>query len=122
MRMSLFVGLYLSLLATLISESFHILGFSGTLKAGSYVYNSTKGVRERVSRLVLMHADDREEVEMLRAGDIGAIVGLKYSTTGDTLCDEANPIILEQITFAEPVISQAIEPATKSDEEKRRKH
>ncbi|HQJ73492.1 MAG TPA: elongation factor G [Candidatus Dojkabacteria bacterium] len=92
--------------------------YSGTLKAGSYVYNSTKGVRERVSRLVLMHADDREEVEMLRAGDIGAIVGLKYSTTGDTLCDEANPIILEQITFAEPVISQAIEPATKSDEEK----
>ena len=69
-----------------------------------------------------MHADDREEVEMLRAGDIGAIVGLKYSTTGDTLCDEANPIILEQITFAEPVISQAIEPATKSDERRWRKH
>ena len=92
--------------------------YSGTIKAGSYVYNSTKDVKERISRLVLMHADESEEVESLRAGDIGAIVGLKYSTTGDTLCDEANPIILEQITFAEPVISQAIEPATKSDEEK----
>ena len=92
--------------------------YSGVVKAGSYVYNSTRDVRERISRLVLMHADEREEVEMLRAGDIGAIVGLKYSTTGDTLCDETKPIILEQITFAEPVISQAIEPATKSDEEK----
>jgi elongation factor G len=92
--------------------------YSGTIEAGSYVYNSTKGIRERVSRLVLMHADDREEVDMLRAGDIGAIVGLKDSTTGDTLCDEEDPIILEQIQFAEPVVSQAIEPATKSDEEK----
>lgn len=92
--------------------------YSGTLKAGSYVYNSTKGVRERVSRLILMHADDREEVDMLRAGDIGAIVGLKDSTTGDTLCDENAPIILEKIIFAEPVVSQAIEPATKSDDEK----
>jgi elongation factor G len=92
--------------------------YSGTIESGSYVYNSTKGIRERVSRLVLMHADDREEVDMLRAGDIGAIVGLKDSTTGDTLCDEENPIILEQIEFAEPVVSQAIEPATKSDEEK----
>jgi elongation factor G len=92
--------------------------YSGTIKAGSYVYNSTKGIRERVSRLVLMHADDREEVDMLRAGDIGAIVGLKDSTTGDTLCDENNQVILEQIVFAEPVVSQAIEPATKSDEEK----
>ncbi|KKR05638.1 MAG: Elongation factor G [candidate division WS6 bacterium GW2011_GWF2_39_15] len=92
--------------------------YSGKVSAGSYVYNSTKNLRERVGRLVLMHAKDREEVEMLRAGDIGAIVGLKDSYTGDTLCDEGNPIILEQITFAEPVISQAIEPATKSDEEK----
>lgn len=92
--------------------------YSGTLKAGSYVYNSTKGIRERVGRLVLMHADDREEVDMLRAGDIGAIVGLKDSTTGDTLCDEKEHIILEQIVFAVPVVSQAVEPATKSDEEK----
>ncbi len=92
--------------------------YSGTIKSGTYVLNSTKNVRERVGRLVLMHADDREEVDMLRTGDIGAIVGLKASTTGDTICDENNPIILEQITFAEPVVSQAIEPATKSDEEK----
>jgi elongation factor G len=92
--------------------------YSGLLKAGSYVYNSTKELKERVSRLVLMHADAREEVDELRAGDIGAIVGLKNSGTGDTLCDEDDPIILEQIQFAEPVVSQAIEPATKSDEEK----
>lgn len=92
--------------------------YSGKISAGSYVYNSTKGVRERVSRLVLMHAQDREEVTELRAGDIGAIVGLKDSITGDTLCDESKPIILEKIVFAEPVISQAIEPKTKSDEEK----
>ena len=92
--------------------------YSGKIESGSYVLNSTKGIKERVSRLILMHADDREEVDSLRVGDIGAIVGLKDSTTGDTLCDEDNPIILEKITFAEPVVSQAIEPATKSDEEK----
>jgi elongation factor G len=92
--------------------------YSGTIEAGSYVYNSTKDIKERVSRLVLMHADDREEVDMLRAGDIGAIVGLKNSSTGDTLCDEKDPIILEEIEFAEPVVSQAIEPASKADEEK----
>lgn len=92
--------------------------YSGTIKAGTYVLNTTKNIRERVGRLVLMHADDREEVDMLRAGDIGAIVGLKNSVTGDTICDEAHPIILEQISFAEPVVSEAIEPATKSDEEK----
>lgn len=92
--------------------------YSGTIKAGTYVLNTTKNIRERVGRLVLMHADDREEVDMLRTGDIGAIVGLKESVTGDTICDENNPIILEQITFAEPVVSQAIEPSTKSDEEK----
>ena len=96
----------------------YIRVYSGILKSGTYVYNTTKGVRERVSRLVLMHADDREEVDILRAGDICAIVGLKSSVTGDTLSDESKQIILEQITFAEPVISQAIEPATKSDEEK----
>ena len=92
--------------------------YSGTVGAGTYVYNSSKGVKERVSRLLLMHADDREEAKMLRTGDIGAIVGLKVSGTGDTICDESNPILLEQISFAEPVVSQAIEPATKSDEEK----
>ena len=92
--------------------------YSGKIDAGTYVLNSTKNIKERVGRLVLMHADDREEVPSLRAGDIGAIVGLKDSITGDTLCDEAKPIILEKIDFAEPVVSEAIEPATKSDEEK----
>lgn len=92
--------------------------YSGKINAGSYVLNSTKGIKERASRLILMHADDREEVDSLRVGDIGAIVGLKDSITGDTLCDESRPIILEKIDFAEPVVSEAIEPATKSDEEK----
>ncbi len=92
--------------------------YSGKVDAGSYVYNSTKGKKERISRLVLMHAEDREEVQTLRAGDIGAIVGLKDSVTGDTLCIENDPVILEKIEFSEPVISQAIEPKTKSDEEK----
>ena len=92
--------------------------YSGTIESGSYVYNATKGIRERVGRLLLMHADDREEVEALRVGDIGAIVGLKDSVTGDTICVESDPIMLEEISFAEPVVSQAIEPATKSDEEK----
>lgn len=92
--------------------------YSGQIQAGTYVLNSTKDEKERVSRLILMHADEREEVETLRVGDIGAIVGLKNSTTGDTLCDENSPIILEKISFAEAVVSQAIEPATKSDEEK----
>ena len=92
--------------------------YTGQIQAGTYVLNSTKDAKERVRRLILLHADEREEVETLRVGDIGAIVGLKNSTTGDTLCDESNPIILEKISFAEAVVSQAIEPATKSDEEK----
>ena len=92
--------------------------YSGVIEAGSYVYNATKGIRERVGRLVLMHADKREEVKSLRVGDIGAIIGLKDSVTGDTICVDSDPIILEQIIFAEPVVSQAIEPVTKSDAEK----
>jgi elongation factor G len=92
--------------------------YSGKIDAGSYVQNVTKGVRERIGRLVLMHAEDREEVKQLRAGDIGAIVGLKESTTGDTLTSETEKILLEEISFAEPVISQAIEPKAKPDEEK----
>ncbi|MHC1716497.1 MAG: elongation factor G [Candidatus Dojkabacteria bacterium] len=92
--------------------------YSGKISAGSYVLNSTKNIKERVSRLILMHADEREEVDSLGVGNIGAIVGLKDSITGDTLCDENNPVVLEKIVFAEPVVSQAIEPATKSDEEK----
>ena len=92
--------------------------YSGSLSAGSYVYNSTKGQRERVGRILRMHANHREDVDAVEAGDIAAAVGLKNTTTGDTLCDEKHPIILENITFPEPVISQAIEPKTKADQEK----
>jgi elongation factor G len=92
--------------------------YSGVLQAGSYVYNSTKEKKERVGRLLQMHANNRSEIEEVRAGEIAAIVGLKDTTTGDTLCDEKNPIVLESMTFAEPVINQAIEPKTKNDQEK----
>ncbi|MDQ2818150.1 MAG: elongation factor G [Candidatus Eremiobacteraeota bacterium] len=92
--------------------------YSGTLKSGSYVYNSTKGHRERIGRILRMHANHREDVDGVEAGDIAAAVGLKNTTTGDTLCDEKHPIVLENITFPEPVISQAIEPKTKADQEK----
>jgi elongation factor G len=92
--------------------------YSGVLKSGSYVYNSTKDKTERVGRLLLMHANDREEITEARAGEIVAVVGLKETKTGDTLADQADPIVLEGITFAEPVISLAIEPKTKSDQEK----
>lgn len=92
--------------------------YSGKLDSGSYIYNSTKNLKERVGRLLLMHANQREEIKEAYAGEIVAIVGLKDTVTGDTLCDEAKPIILEQISFPEPVISLAIEPKTKSDQEK----
>ena len=92
--------------------------YSGTIKAGSYVYNSIKGVRERISRLVLMHSNHREEVSELKAGDIGAVVGFKNTTTGDTICDEKNKLILERMEFPEPVIEQAIEPKTRADQDK----
>lgn len=92
--------------------------YSGTLKSGSYVYNSTKQIKERVGRLLLMHANDREEIDEAYAGEIVAAVGLKDTITGDTLCDETAPIILESISFPDPVISLAIEPKTKSDQEK----
>uniref|UniRef100_A0A7C3LS05 Elongation factor G n=1 Tax=Leptospirillum ferriphilum TaxID=178606 RepID=A0A7C3LS05_9BACT len=92
--------------------------YSGKLEAGSYVYNSTKKVRERIGRLLLMHADKREDIKEVNAGDIAAAVGLKSTMTGDTLCDEGSPIILEVIDFPEPVISVAIEPKTKADQEK----
>lgn len=92
--------------------------YSGVLSAGSYVYNSTKGIKERIGRLLKMHANKREEIKEVRAGDIAAVVGLKNTLTGDTLCDENNPIILESIQFPEPVIAVAIEPKTKADQEK----
>ena len=92
--------------------------YSGTLGSGSYVYNSTKGKRERIGRILQMHANHREEIEMAYSGDIAAAVGLKDTTTGDTLCDEKNPIILESMVFPDPVISVAVEPKTKADQEK----
>ena len=92
--------------------------YAGTLKKGTYVLNSSKGDQERIGRIVRMHSNKREEVEEMYAGDLGAIVGLKNTSTGDTLCSPENPIILEKITFPEPVISVRIEPKTKADQEK----
>ena len=92
--------------------------YSGKLTTGSYVYNSTKGKRERIARILKMHANHREEVEEIYSGDICAIVGLKETTTGDTLCDETHPIVLEKMEFPEPVIEVAIEPKTKAGQEK----
>ena len=92
--------------------------YSGTLGSGSYVYNSTKGKRERIGRILQMHANHREEIDMVYSGDIAAAVGLKDTTTGDTLCDAKAPIILESMVFPDPVISVAVEPKTKADQEK----
>ncbi len=92
--------------------------YSGVLKSGSYVLNSTKGVKERIGRVVLMHSNHRQEVEELHSGDIGAVVGLKNTVTGDTLCDEKNITVLEKMEFPEPVIEQAVEPKTKADQDK----
>jgi len=92
--------------------------YSGTLKAGSYIYNSISGKKERISRVLLMHANHREEMTEVRAGDIAAAVGLKFTKTGDTLCSEDQPVMLEKIVFPEPVIQIAIEPKTKADQDK----
>ncbi len=92
--------------------------YSGTLETGSYVYNATKGKRERIGRILQMHANHREEIEKVYSGDIAAAVGLKQTTTGDTLCDEKKAIILESIEFPDPVIEIAIEPKTKAGQEK----
>ena len=92
--------------------------YSGVLKSGSYVYNSTKGKKERIGRILQMHANNRTEIDTVYSGDIAAAVGLKETTTGDTLCDEKAPIILESMNFPDPVISVAVEPATKNDQDK----
>ena len=92
--------------------------YSGTLTAGSYVYNSTKGKKERIGRILQMHANHRQELDIVYSGDIAAAVGLKDTTTGDTLCDEDHPIVLESMEFPDPVISVAVEPKTKNDQEK----
>jgi len=92
--------------------------YSGTLKSGSYIMNATKGKKERIGRIVQMHANHREEIEVVYAGDIAAAVGLKDTFTGDTLCDPEHPVILESMVFPEPVIEVAIEPKTKADQDK----
>jgi elongation factor G len=96
----------------------YIRVYSGVLKSGSYVYNSTRRTRERIGRLLRMHANKREEIDAIYAGDIAACVGLKSVSTGDTLCDEDKPVVLESIEFPTPVISVAIEPKTKADQDK----
>jgi elongation factor G len=92
--------------------------YSGTLEAGSYVYNATADIRERVGRILQMHANRREERDVIYAGDLGALVGLKNTSTGDTICDQDNPIVLEAMEFPEPVIGVAIEPKSKADQDK----
>lgn len=92
--------------------------YTGSLKSGSYIYNAVSGKKERISRLLQMHANHREDIDEVRAGDIGAAVGLKYTKTGDTLCTENDPVVLEKIIFPEPVIQIAIEPKTKADQDK----
>jgi elongation factor G len=92
--------------------------YSGTLPSGSYIYNSTADRRERVTRILRMHANDREEIRAVYSGDIAAAVGLKKTTTGDTLCDEEHQVILESMVFPDPVVSVSIEPKTRDDEEK----
>lgn len=101
-----------------IGKLVYVRVYSGVLKSGSYVYNANKGKKERISRIVRMHANMHEDVEELRAGDIGAVIGLKETITGDTLCDEEHPIILESLEVPEPVISQAIKVTSKTDEDK----
>ena len=92
--------------------------YSGTLSSGSYVFNSTKGKKERIGRILQMHANHRAELDTVYSGDIAAAVGLKDTTTGDTLCDDSKPIVLESMEFPDPVISVAVEPKTKNDQEK----
>jgi elongation factor G len=114
-----FVGLAFKIATDpFIGRLAYVRVYQGVLKSGSYVYNSSKGVKERIARLVLMHANHRQEVEALHAGEIGAVVGLKSSTTGETLADENTPVILESLTFPEPVLEEAVEPKTKADQEK----
>jgi elongation factor G len=92
--------------------------YSGTIKSGDTVYNPVKNKKERLGRILQMHANQREEIKEVRAGDIAAAVGLKEATTGETLCDPSSIITLEKMVFPEPVIQQAVEPKTKADQEK----
>ena len=96
--------------------------YSGTLNGGSYVLNSNKNKKERVGRILQMHANQRKEIDKVYSGDIAAAVGLKVTVTGDTICDEAHPVILESMEFPEPVIELAIEPKTKNDQGRSEEH
>ena len=114
-----FAGLAFKMVADpFVGKLAYFRAYSGTLESGSYVYNSTKGKKERVGRILMMHANHREEIDKIYSGDICAMVGLKDTTTGDTLCDQDHPIILEKMEFPEPVIQVAIEPKTKAGQEK----
>ena len=114
-----FAGLAFKIMADpFVGKLAFFRSYSGVLSSGSYVYNSTKGKKERVGRILQMHANHREEIDEIYSGDICALVGLKDTTTGDTLCDEKHPIILENMEFPEPVIKVAIEPKTKAGQEK----
>ena len=114
-----FVGLAFKIATDpFIGRLAYVRVYQGILKSGSYVLNSSKGNKERIARLVLMHSNHRQEVEMLKAGEIGAVVGLKTTTTGDTLTDENEPVVLESLSFPEPVLEEAVEPKTKADQEK----
>ena len=114
-----FVGLVFKIATDpFIGRLAYVRVYSGILKSGSYVLNSNKNTKERIGRLVLMHANHREEVEALHAGEIGAIIGLKNTTTGETICEENNFVMLEKMEFPEPVIEEAVEPKTKADQEK----
>jgi elongation factor G len=114
-----FAGLVFKIMADpYVGKLAYFRAYSGKLEAGSYVLNTTRGQRERVGRLIQMHANHREEIKEVYAGDIGAMVGPKQTFTGDTICDPDNPIALENIRFPEPVIQLAIEPKTKSDQDK----
>ncbi|MFC1512564.1 elongation factor G [bacterium] len=114
-----FAGLVFKVVADpFIGKLTYLRVYSGTLSAGSYIYNANKQVKERISRIVRMHSNHRQEVKEIRAGDIVAVVGLKKSVTGETLCAEKHPVILESMHFPDPVISLAIEPKSKADEER----
>jgi elongation factor G len=114
-----FVGLAFKIATDpFIGRLAYVRVYQGILKSGTYVLNSSRGEQERIARLVLMHANHRQEVQMLHAGEIGAIVGLKDTTTGDTLTDPNEPVILERLTFPEPVLEEAVEPKTKADVDK----
>ncbi len=114
-----FVGLAFKIATDpFIGRLAYVRVYQGVLKSGTYVYNSSRGVQERIARLVLMHANHRQEVSCLHAGEIGAVVGLKNTTTGDTLSDPSTPVVLERLEFPEPVLEEAVEPKTKADQEK----